>query len=1048
MEGANVARKNGDISPKEFAEIKSDASKADVTFGLIPASIEQEVTYVLKNQLPTRQNILPLFASVKNPFNFGDKQQVDALNAELNQPEYNRFLKEGDEKYGDKNRGFIERGHWSTIESEKVQSALKKLGHDGFFVLEGGRKNLAVYDPAQVKSATGNIGTYDINNPDIRFALNAPPKQLTSQVAVQTPAQQIQQVATNTYQVFTGNPNEFWTKARINWVDPNGGLTKRLQNLPIFDAKGQLRADMLNRARAQSINLIKNGLTGGAPVLNTDGSIIIKSDPVNNLANSQLIADRLNNNYYVRESGMDSRKFVAEVARALRGEEILQEDAAHNAVNPPAKHLNRERQVDAAQIAWAHRQLQNVPEIQQIFSIWKNINTSLINLWEKVGLLDAKTANEYRAKKSYVSLAASVADLEERMGEGFGHAYTGTKGVKKIHELEGSDLFRNIWENVGKQYASMTSGAYQNQTRKVAVEQLSSLGLATITNPTDPKVNLRYKDQTHPLADKEGIVSVAVDNPNDVAAFESMHYELTFIMKIMSFGTKALRAGALINPMFWARQMIKDPIHAALTNNPMVTPLHSSKEFINILRNQSPEGKLLAERGVVGQVDSTTDLQEFLQSAGKEYSTKGKTMSAMLHKLMEIHEASDTATRIAIFKKAKAEALACGLSQDDAVNEAVFKARESINFSVRGNSATLNTLRHMIPFLSASISSLDTLYKAATGYGLPPKERAEAQAMFKRRAGMAMAVCLVYATMMQDDDEYKKVPDYVRDSNFLFPNPFGKGFIKIPAPFEVGFLFKTVPEVAVRYIYGNSTGKQAFKSLKNGIEAVLPGDAIPIPQISKPALEVIMNHSMFTGSTIESIGDSHLPVEMRGRNASQTAKVLSEAGLSKIGLSPSKIDYLIHGYLAEIGGFTTFLADKAIYAGKGETPMDKNLAQEPFFKSFLTDPTRDKAVGDFYEVYKTANEVSIALNDYKKTATVEGIKEIYADEDKVKLLQAAPILRRIAENMTKINATIRLIQNNQNLPPDERLQRVNDLEGQLARVARQHYQVTKALKID
>jgi len=58
MDGANVARKNGDISLKEFAEIKSEFSQMDVTFGFIPPSIEQEVTYVLKNQLPTRQNII------------------------------------------------------------------------------------------------------------------------------------------------------------------------------------------------------------------------------------------------------------------------------------------------------------------------------------------------------------------------------------------------------------------------------------------------------------------------------------------------------------------------------------------------------------------------------------------------------------------------------------------------------------------------------------------------------------------------------------------------------------------------------------------------------------------------------------------------------------------------------------------------------------------------------------------------------------------------------------------------------------------------------
>jgi hypothetical protein len=49
--------------------------------------------------------------------------------------------------------------------------------------------------------------------------------------------------------------------------------------------------------------------------------------------------------------------------------------------------------------------------------------------------------------------------------------------------------------------------------------------------------------------------------------------------------------------------------------------------------------------------------------------------------------------------------------------------------------------------------------------------------------------------------------------------------------------------------------------------------------------------------------------------------------------------------------------------------------------------------------------------------------------------------------MGKINKQIRLIQNSQNIPPDERLERVNVLEGQLARVARQHLQLSKALEI-
>jgi hypothetical protein len=127
--------------------------------------------------------------------------------------------------------------------------------------------------------------------------------------------------------------------------------------------------------------------------------------------------------------------------------------------------------------------------------------------------------------------------------------------------------------------------------------------------------------------------------------------------------------------------------------------------------------------------------------------------------------------------------------------------------------------------------------------------------------------------------------------------------------------------------------------------------------------------------------------------------------------------------------------------------MDKNLAQQPFFKSFVTDTTRDKVVGDFYELYRTANQVSAAVKEYKSAGAYEAIKEIYADEDKVKLLRAAPALNRIADNMGNINKQIRLIQNSQSIAPDERLERVNALEAQLARVARQHLQLSKSLGI-
>lgn len=1033
-----VSKNDGNVSPKEYSSLKARLNSIDATYGNIPPGIEVEVQDILGDMLPTRANILPVFVKAENPFSYSNKDQVRDV---INWLKKNEGL---DDRSAETLEGRLLRGSWAAIERDEVQRAIKAMGHDSFFVLEAGTKNLAVYEPSQIKSATGNKGTYDIKNPDIRYSLrNAPPLRLTKLQPNLTAGEAVHEAVESVREVFHEDKNEFWTKLRINWVDPNSGLTKRLQELPIFDSKGQLRADMLNRAKAQSINLIRNGLTTGIPVLNKDGSIIIKTSKENNLANSLNIADALNSNEMVKESGMTGRDYVAEVARALRAEEIEKEDAAHNAATGEDRQRNKAIKPD--QIAWAQKQMSMVPELKEIFKIWKEINTGLLNLWEETGLLDKKAADEFRSKTAYVSLARSVEDMEENMATQLGFTSSGLKSVRKVHGLEGSLQDVNIWENVDKQYAMMTAAAYQNQVRKVAVEQLVSLDMARYTNSGDKNVNLRYKDPTSDKAGKDGVVSVIVDNPTDLAAFESVHYELNPIIKAMSAATGTLRAGALLNPMFWIRQLVRDPIQAALTNSPVVTPLHSAKEYIKLLQKDSPEGQLLAERGVIGPVDSNIDLQEFLQQAGKQYAGNPSGLQKAVHKMMAMHEASDAATRVAIFKKAKAEALARGLSEERAVDEAVFKARESINFSVTGNSALLHSLRHMTPFLTAAIASLDVLYRAATGYGLPKEQRAEAKALFKKRAAMMVAMSIAYAMMMQDDDEYKKTPDYIRDNNWLVKNPMGEGFIKIPVPYEVGFLMKTIPEAAIRYMSGNSSGKEVIKSYLNGVGNSLPGDAVPLPQLMKPAYEVITNHSLFTGAPIESLGEMHLPTEQRGRNASETSKLLSEAGLGKIGLSPSKIDHLTQGYFAELGLFSTFLMDKVITEAKGETPMDKNLAQQPFFKSFLTDPTRDKAVSDFYEINKTANEVSAAFNEYKKTGQVEAAKEIMADEEQGKLLKAAPALRRVAKNMTEINNKIKYIKEKQDMDPAERLERVNALQKQLGIVARQHEKILKAV---
>jgi len=914
---------------------------------------------------------------------------------------------------------------------------------------------------------------------------NAPPQSFTKLSPQQTAGEKLQSTAANVKKAW--NDDNFWTKWRINWVDPNSGLSKALSKEELFK-DGVLRADMLNHAAAQVINLIKNGLLGGHVSTNKDGTLgVVYSD--NNLARTQVIADKMDSNPLVKASGLSGRGFVAEVARALRGKEILEEDRiriaegktqlkeARAAVMAAAKardanapiaeirrhldrakdlrkqghkniNMNRERQVTPEQIAWAEKQLKDVPEVKQILDIWKDVNDNLINLWEQVGLLTEQQAADYRSKKSYVPLFKSVEDLTDKPT---GLGGSGVKTVKEFKKLQGSDITRNIWENVEKHYASMVASAYQNQTRKVGTEQLKVFELARIVKDGDPDINLRYRDPKSEFADSNGIVHVAIDNPNDLAAFQMMHYELGPLMQSMAAANKVLRAGALLNPMFWIKQLIRDPVHATLvTQSGIITPFHAAADYINVLKGNSREAKILASRGVIGQMDSTVDLHDFLKQVGMEKKSPS-ILSKALHKALQFHEASDAATRVSLFKDAEKKALAKGMSKEDAINYAVFKARESINFAIHGNSQTVNILRNMIPFLSAAINSLDTVYRAATGYGLNEKEKSAAQKMFIKRAVMMSTLATAYAMLYQGDEDYKKLPDYVKDNNFLFPNPLGDGhtFIKIPIPFEVGFLFKTIPESTVRYIAGTSTGKEVIASYIGGVTNTLPGNGILIPQLAKPALEAIVNHSFFTHRAIENAGEKNLPVAMRGnQRASELAKSLSALGLDKVGLSPAKIDYLIQGYTAELGSLSSGMASSVINLAAGKTTTAKNIEEEPFFRSFMTNPKASKAIADFYDLEHNAQEIVNEFNQYKKFGQVEEIKALVSDEQKRKLMAVAPALRQIGSKMTELRTQMNLIDKNQTMDPEVRREKINALQKIYEQLAGQGEKIANQVNIN
>ncbi len=101
-------------------------------------------------------NVLPVYVQVKNPFDYENPKHIRSVLSNLDPKDQKIFKKSAPE------------GSWKIIEN--YIGEIQDTGFDSVYLKEMGRKNLAVFDPSKIKSATGNRGTYDTTTPDITKA--------------------------------------------------------------------------------------------------------------------------------------------------------------------------------------------------------------------------------------------------------------------------------------------------------------------------------------------------------------------------------------------------------------------------------------------------------------------------------------------------------------------------------------------------------------------------------------------------------------------------------------------------------------------------------------------------------------------------------------------------------------------------------------------------------------------------------------------------------------------------------------------------------------
>jgi muramidase (phage lysozyme) len=869
-----------------------------------------------------------------------------------------------------------------------------------------------------------------------------------------------------------------YSKIQTSFVDSSAGLRRALSDLDTFDMNGKLRADMLHSKFDQIYNIIRESFNSGPVVLSSDGGVMasenkqlalrdifkridslkfdeprgtfftvmrisageenLRKDIVNRgIANDAIEA--ANNLDEFAKDVSDKVKYgqLKAQSAALRKEAKKILDRVGIAPEVDGKRLGTEKLVTKEHIDQARSLLDKNPEMAPIMADIYSLLRASVDLWEKTGLVNNEVANEWRSNPSYIPLYKSMDDLYDDPNEYIKVLKSGPKSIKEVKRLEGGTHAVNVGENLVKHITFMTGAAAQNQLRKAAVSNLSMVDDTVKRTHPDDKQAVMFK-----VDGKK--VYYHIDDPMVLEALETAMPSLAAWTKYAQPYAKVFRTVTLVNPLYWYRQTVRDPLHANLVSQTgIVHPGQAVVAFAQILAGEAglksktfKNYEALKRQGVVGAVDALTDPKQFIKAA----ASKPGGVKKFGAWVMRIHEASDAATRVIVYEAGLKEAKQRGLSGQKAQNFATMRAREIINFAKKGNSEAIANIRATVPFFSSALNSMDTIARAATGMGLNKKEAARARKMFATRSLVLASVSAAWALHLQDDEDYIKSPDWV--NSWLIPTGIKDSpFWRLPIMFEAGFFFKVLPELMVRLVSGTITPKAAREET-SGAAMQLLVPPIPIPQILKPALEVITNYDSFTKRPIESVADLSKTKEQRDSKASDLAKFVSKA----TPLSPNQIEHLGKGYFTELWAVTALLAENFLHEGPAKP--EKYLGEIPIIKGVLTKPEQDKTVNQFYEIEKAAAEISNTIKGARKTGEKKVYEEMMADPEKAKLFRAYPSLNNTSDRISKLRKNIERIKNDPATTPAEKTKRIRGVQQQINKAAEQGMATAKRLKLD
>jgi hypothetical protein len=531
-------------------------------------------------------------------------------------------------------------------------------------------------------------------------------------------------------------------------------------------------------------------------------------------------------------------------------------------------------------------------------------------------------------------------------------------------------------EAIARNSLSIVTAAMKNSGLAKMMDTFEASQMAERVDPRDAKGS----DIIPVFVDGEKIF-YRVDDPQIVAGLQSLGMnDMSGILKFLAMPASFLRDMVTRDPGFMLVNMMRDTMSAFVTSGADFKP------FIDTFKNFNADFSELERWGVLGGYDFSNDEMDIVKFIQKEMRKQGIGSDGSMNAteqfvklwdfLGEQTGKSDGATRKGVYDVI--------YQQTGSQREAAFQALEVINFSRRGADPLFRVITAAIPFLNARLQGLDLIYRGSRGEysavrsqleGTSAEIAKQIQMKMLMRGGMLMFLTAMYYALVSDDEEYKKLSLEERDDNWIITLGQGLAF-KLPIPFEIGTIFKVIPERIMDVMMGGEVADLA-KSYQRQLTNTLKIDPLGFQAI-KPIVEVVNNRSTYTGSEIVPyyMREGLEPSAQSRYSTNELARLIGE----QLNISPLKLEYIMQGYGGTLGGYLLSMIDATLRQATDRDFLSPRIDQVPVLKRLFTSTEFGRGLEQqFYELRKESNRYVQTLNSFKKQGRTEEAKAYMAN---------------------------------------------------------------------